>query len=331
MSRMSRTAHAGCNCSTRGHVAFLEFSSLRSSVFTLQPATPLPRRLDALPMTTHDAPDTTAPSPDAVEAIVRAAESALTVRRRYQFFVWTQSYLSRLIPHQLAVCGAYDRGSRELVFDVFNGVSIEPALLNVLADGRSLLMQHLQAAWLDNRCRPTVIDAHGLLHTALGMESGALLAAQFPALLVHGVSRPQRPQEIESFFLFAAQDSAPLAARASRLELLIPHIHGTWQRVQAVERDVGGVSVSPLPPVIKAGGVTQREREILGWLREGKSNQQIAEQLGISALTVKNHVQKILRKLNAANRAQAVAQAMSLQLLERAPAPPVGLRSRLLP
>jgi len=34
-------------------------------------------------------------------------------------------------------------------------------------------------------------------------------------------------------------------------------------------------------------------------------------------LTVKNHVQKILRKLGAANRAQAVARAMSMNLLGR--------------
>lgn len=283
-------------------------------------------------MTNYETPPATPPpaNTDPVEAIVRAAESALTVRRRYQFFVWTQSYLSRLIPHQLAVCGSYDRGSRELVFDVFNSVSLEPALMDALADARSLLMQHWQACWLDARGKPAVITTADLAFASLGSVRDALLAAQFQTVLVHGVSRPQRPQEIESFFVFAAQDSAALAEHASRLELLIPHVHGAWQRVQAVERDVGSPS-TPVTPAIKIGGVTQREREILGWLREGKSNQQIADELGISALTVKNHVQKILRKLNAANRAQAVAQAMSLQLLERGPAPLPPARTRVLP
>ncbi|MBI3347312.1 MAG: hypothetical protein HY020_08895 [Burkholderiales bacterium] len=280
-------------------------------------------------MTTNDNQAVTTPPGDPVEAIVRAAESALTVRRRYQFFVWTQSYLSRLIPHQLAVCGSYDRGARELLFDVFNSVSLEPALMDALGDGRSLLMQHWQACWLEGRCKPTVISTAGLI-ASLGPVRDALLAAQFPAVLVHGVSRPQRPQEIESFFIFAAQDGAALAGHADRLELLTPHIHGAWQRVQAVERDVG-VAGAPLPPTIRVGGVTQREREILSWLREGKSNQQIAEELGISALTVKNHVQKILRKLNASNRAQAVAQAMSLQLLERVQTPALVPRSRVTP
>ncbi len=284
-------------------------------------------------MHTNDNPAATTPpasdTHDPAEAIVRAAESALTVRRRYQFFVWTQSYLSRLIPHQLAVCGAYDRASRELMFDVFNSVSLEPVLMDALGDARSLLMQHWQACWLDARGKPAVLQTADLAFASLGAVRDALLAAQFRTVLVHGVSRPQRPQEIESFFVFAAQDGAALAALAGRLELLLPHIHGAWQRVQAVERDVVGIS-APQPTPIRVGGVTQREREILGWLREGKSNQQIADELGISALTVKNHVQKILRKLGAANRAQAVAQAMTLQLLDRAPATPLP-RARLMP
>lgn len=271
-------------------------------------------------MNRDDALAATMTSSDPVEAIVRAAESALNVRRRYQFFVWTQSYLSRLIPHQLAVCGSYDRGARELLFDVFNSFSLEPALMDALSDTRSLLMRHLQACWLDARCRPTVVTTADLSFASLGTVRDALLAVQFEKILVHGVSRPQRPQEIESFFVFAARDGDALAAHTARLELLIPHVHGAWQRVQAVERDVGAGGGATPPQAIKIGGVTQREREILTWLREGKSNQQIADQLGISALTVKNHVQKILRKLGAANRAQAVAQAMSLQLLERMPA-----------
>ena len=38
--------------------------------------------------------------------------------------------------------------------------------------------------------------------------------------------------------------------------------------------------------------------------------------LGISPLTVKNHVQKILRKLDVVNRAQAVGKALELRMLK---------------
>ena len=37
--------------------------------------------------------------------------------------------------------------------------------------------------------------------------------------------------------------------------------------------------------------------------------------LSISPLTVKNHIQKILRKLQASNRAQAVSKAIAMKLL----------------
>ena len=69
--------------------------------------------------------------------------------------------------------------------------------------------------------------------------------------------------------------------------------------------------------LMRCSTITEREKQILGWVREGMSNHEIGTELGISPLTVKNHVQKILRKLGAANRAQAVARAMTLNLLGR--------------
>jgi DNA-binding CsgD family transcriptional regulator len=74
-----------------------------------------------------------------------------------------------------------------------------------------------------------------------------------------------------------------------------------------------------VPPVARQSAVvTVREQQILRWVREGLSNQEIAEVLAISPLTVKNHVQKILRKLNAGNRAQAVALALARHLIDAA-------------
>ena len=56
--------------------------------------------------------------------------------------------------------------------------------------------------------------------------------------------------------------------------------------------------------------LTQRETQILNNIATGKSNKQIAYLLGIGEQTIKNHVSAILRKLNANDRAHAVALAM---------------------
>lgn len=62
--------------------------------------------------------------------------------------------------------------------------------------------------------------------------------------------------------------------------------------------------------------LTPREWEVLGLLRDGLSNEQIAERLGITLRTAKFHVSEILSKLGVENREQAAAWAPE----ERAPA-----------
>lgn len=61
--------------------------------------------------------------------------------------------------------------------------------------------------------------------------------------------------------------------------------------------------------------LTAREREILGLIATGKTNPQIAEQLIIGAGTVKTHTLNIYRKLEVANRTQAIVRAQALGLL----------------
>lgn len=259
-------------------------------------------------------------TPQQAEAVVRVVEAGPHVRRRYQFFVWTQSQLQALLPHQLLACGSYQRQRRDLVFETFHSIVLAAELLALLTDSQGPLLRALLAAWVEGRGRPLAIELARLaLPGAGGAEAQQLLRqAGIETLLVHGVARPQRPAEVESFFVLAGQGRWLAPVVLAHLELLLPHLHTVWLRVVAAERELA----PPVPPARAPAreaaprGVTDRERQILGWMREGKSNQQIAEVLGISPLTVKNHVQKILRKLGASNRAQAVAEAMALRLLD---------------
>jgi DNA-binding NarL/FixJ family response regulator len=56
--------------------------------------------------------------------------------------------------------------------------------------------------------------------------------------------------------------------------------------------------------------LTPREREVLRLVTEGQTNREIAGQLGISAGTVKNHVEHIIAKLGVSDRTQAAVYAL---------------------
>ena len=55
--------------------------------------------------------------------------------------------------------------------------------------------------------------------------------------------------------------------------------------------------------------LTEREREILRLLAQGKSNSAIAAELFLSSKTVANHVSNIFGKLQVADRAEAIIRA----------------------
>jgi DNA-binding NarL/FixJ family response regulator len=62
-------------------------------------------------------------------------------------------------------------------------------------------------------------------------------------------------------------------------------------------------------------GLTAREREVLRLLAEGRSNEEIGRELFLSPETVRTHLRKAMRKLDADTRTQAVATAIRRSLI----------------
>jgi len=79
---------------------------------------------------------------------------------------------------------------------------------------------------------------------------------------------------------------------------------GVWETITNGEASTGSHSLTP------------REREVLGWVAQGKSTREISEILGIAGRTVDEHVKAAGRKLGAANRTHAVAIALRERIVE---------------
>ena len=90
-----------------------------------------------------------------------------------------------------------------------------------------------------------------------------------------------------------------------------------WRRLVEVIRSVaadGPFAEETFVP--QKGPLTDRELDVLRYVAEGKTKQEIGIILGIGLETVKSHTRSILRKLDVVNAPAAIARAYELQLLK---------------
>jgi DNA-binding CsgD family transcriptional regulator len=171
-------------------------------------------------------------------------------------------------------------------------------------------MPHLVRLWEANHFRP-VLREMGKERLTAGSELARELGfIGNNDILVHGTYDISGLPA--SLFIFVCPPGSITPKHAHLLELVTPSLHSAWIRTQ-VSFPVSGTASRPATG--KRELLTAREKEILQLVYQGKSNIEIGMILGISSLTVKNHVQKILRRLNVQNRTQAVGRALSLRIL----------------
>ncbi len=107
-------------------------------------------------------------------------------------------------------------------------------------------------------------------------------------------------EELVSIIRRACQGEYPINDSLIARPRVAEHVLKQFQDIVLAGKTMEGIT-APL---------THRETQILSYVAEGNTNKQIAHILEISEQTIKNHVSSILRKLNANDRAHAVALAM---------------------
>ena len=243
-----------------------------------------------------------------IESIVLNLDASLRVHARAHFFSWTQGLLQSLIRHELLICALCHGKPPAFRADGFSMTTPDPSILSDLFLRDAAVAPTLLKAWEERRYQPVIFDcspANPLGNGAFTRELDRLGANQ---LLVHGVH--DADGRAISLFIFACRAASVGSRQAYLAQLLAPSMHAAWVRTQLQRRaETGGERAQ--------GGniLTVRELDILKWIYLGKSNFEIGAILKISPLTVKNHVQKILRKLNVVNRTQAIGKSLELRIL----------------
>lgn len=243
------------------------------------------------------------------EHLVSIINSSLRVVNMHHFFSWSQGAIQFLLPHEILVCGFAMGADMPMRFMRFSSSRYfdETRFAEVCQPVEGLL--------------PRMILHSNQTGHACMLGTGApqryfdesLLPLLECSELRSAAADGQRGLDgrLKSYFCFSRVE-IPLGSRVEYLlQLLVPFLHTTLSRVISNEEPDAGIDgVQNVP------SVTAREVQVLNYIKLGKTNQQIAEELALSPLTVKNHVQRILRKLNASNRGHAVALAINIGVLK---------------
>ncbi|GHI00260.1 response regulator transcription factor [Neobacillus kokaensis] len=105
--------------------------------------------------------------------------------------------------------------------------------------------------------------------------------------------------------------------KTSKASEIAKAVRATYQGQSVLEPEVTGKMMMKMrkkPEHLPHEDLTSREMEILLLMTEGKTNQDIADELFIALKTVKTHVSNILSKLNVQDRTQAVIYAFKHSL-----------------
>jgi len=262
-------------------------------------------------------------SEDDRNCLVRVIQHSLGLQTQTDVFLWLHGEMQRFLPHETLLVAWGDFANGQVHVDVISAV---PGVCTPQLEGFAMagLVRQLFQSWVQYDCKPLVLESSEGFHSpeTSGRCFPTRSLMQMHSVVIHGI-RDQRGGQDCVYFAFGKQAVRdPVNARAM-IEVLIPYIDNSLRWVQEIPEQT-----MPTPHSIDAAkdsgeagatlGLSMREIEIMDWVRKGKTNQEIGIILNISVFTVKNHLQRVFRKLNVLNRAQAVARTSEPQRIERA-------------
>lgn len=241
-------------------------------------------------------------------------EESLRLTQRSHLFNWLQRGVQYLLGHEVMLFGVRNSDSDMYDYEYFTSSRYfgEPQFNQVIKKDEGVVREALNhwnkngmPIFVTNQIKPSDFNNYGVIN----VDPQDLLNSELKNFVVHGFGDSRtRISTVVAFGRLSCQVSAHTAYL---LEMIMPHLHCALIKVTSHR---GGPSMM-LNATQASKKITKREFEILQWLHMGKTNWEISSILQISPLTVKNHVQNILRKLDVENRGQAAVKAAKLGLV----------------
>ena len=228
------------------------------------------------------------------------------IRRHYDIYRWLRGEVQHFLPHDILLSAWGDFASWDLKLDLTSGLpGVRTAsLAHCRVDS---LLRQAYARWIDAGRSPVLLTpadieppqyCHCPIHSAL---------RRMRSVVVHGV----HDKRSGSDSLFMALGAGALAKGRSTQRVLAS-LDALFAQIDAAFRKVPAFPLAAACTGTREGAnvldLSVRELEVLESICKGKTTLDIAAGLDISPFTVKNHVQRIFRKIGVTNRTQAAAR-----------------------
>lgn len=252
-------------------------------------------------------------SADHLQRYSRIIQEGVAVRRHIDLLRWLQGEVQHYLPHEIMLAAWGDFDSNFIQYDI---VSALPGVrtAHLAPTGLPPLLRGLYRHWVRMGRMPCMpgVGHPGILCEDSGMRCSFGRALQdMRSSLLHGIS-DERGRHDSIYALFSSKDELN-SSTLSAMEILLPYLDTALRRV--VPLPPHPARFLPLTDSLENEdyGLSEREIEIMEWVKMGKTNAEIGSILRISSFTVKNHLQHIFKKLEVYNRMQAVSK------IERSP------------
>lgn len=249
---------------------------------------------------------------DEIHRYHRVLSHSVDVRSHYEMLVWLQGDMQQYLPHDIMLTAWGDFRSGQIQHNVLslmegvrsqheNAPTITPLLLRFFA------------RWVEFGHKPFSLNAEhgfGAGDECDNSELGIALKSM-RSVVVHGIKDERGSHDC----LYAAFSASQTFAETERsaMALVLPYVDTALRQVAHLPHQTQAQLESPDEILIQDFGLSEREAEVLHWVSEGKTNSEIGSILDISSFTVKNHMQRVFKKLDVLNRAQAVSRLKALR------------------
>lgn len=177
-------------------------------------------------------------------------------------------------------------------------------MIDVVAEGSSAF----EAIDISERHLPNVM-LMDITMPGSSIEAARQISAKYPAVRIIMLTASDNDEHVSSSLEAGASGYVLKGIGSDELVRMIVSVHnGESYITPSLAARVLNTMQSRLatPAAEEATSLTAREEEILDYVAMGKTNKEIAKELGISEKTVKHYMTNIMQKLHVRNRVEAV-------------------------